>query len=965
MCSHQALQAQDIQVWKEQDGLANRVVNYGLQSSDGYLWLASMGGLHRFDGYSFLTLLAEEGAQKAFGLAESRDTLWVGTDQGVKALDLKIYEGVTFSVPAGTKSGQIIGVAADEDYQIWAVSEAGDLLCRTSDFRWTRLLSPSHTQGLFGEKSKLLISGSFLWLRNRLGECFRIHRQSLVVEGPYFASPNLSEGSLFLHPDHGVLAFGAQGVEQFHEGTGKFVSLWPELGTNLCFALHDYQGRMWLIGEDRKQFLLWHQGVKTDLTQSFFDPKDNTHLNYLFEDRSHNVWVCSNNGFFKISNEPNSFQQLLTPAQVDFPNYIPSFRGMLEDAKGDIFIGGYSGLFRWNPQGRLQRLFDNTIPFSPYILLEADARHLWVVSEGYGLLKVNKQSGELAVMADNSGTLDRFLKAGVRRRDSTLWLGGYQGLWTFHESTATFAPVSFPFGGLDVGALPINHLYTTQDGHLWVSTDKGLYECDSASVLRYYGTHENAHAPLVTQVIHSVLEGPKGKIWIATGGWGVLCLDRNTGQVKPYTTYSGLADNTVAFGLYDGAQGLWFGTNVGLSYLDLTTDQFQNYFVIDGLTHNEFNKGSYLKTRDGRLFFGGVNGVNVARPSSEGSTPSEKHRVQITQIEFLDAQDSLIRIQSPQQIEEGVRLPVHTSYLLLHLGFSDYLKPEKNRYAYQLEGYSDQWISLGEEHILRLASLPHGDYQLNVRATGAKGNQALSQFSLPLYVPQVFYKTWWFITAVIVFVLAAAFLVILQRGRRQRDLANMQLMIATDLHDDVGSALVKVAMKAEMLEEEVPHTLETEMSDIAATCRKVLGNMRDVVWSIDARQSTVPDLFDKIREHVRHQFQSSAFSYGFQFTEELDQVNITPQQKKELFFIVKEAVANVLKHSNGSEVQLKAHKTERKLILEVWDNGEVASLPEGPGMGLRNMRMRADRIGGTLECIAQPGFLVRVHTRIV
>ncbi|MEL6537881.1 MAG: triple tyrosine motif-containing protein, partial [Bacteroidota bacterium] len=881
-----------------------------------------------------------------------------------KALDLHTYAGAEYSIPEGTVSERMIGIVADSAQQIWAVTEVGDLICRTASGAWLRLARPRYASGLFGEKTKLLVQGPYVWVRNRLGECYRVHQTTKQVEGPFLASPNLSEGSLYLHPQHGVLALGARGVEKFEETSQRFEPIWAELGTNLTFALLDYQGRMWLIGEDRKQFFLWHQGTKTDLTRSFFDPKDNTHLNFVFEDRSHNLWVCSNSGLFKISNEPNRFQQLLTPTQMDIANYIPSYRGMLEDAAGNIFVGGYSGLFRWDTQQQWQRLFDNTIPFSPYTLLEADADHLWVISEGYGLLKVDKRSGELTVMPDQSGTLDRFLKSGVRGPDSTLWLGGYQGIWTYHEPTGQFAKVSLPYGDEDVGNLPVNHLYMGRDRHLWVSTDKGLYECDAQRVLHYYGTQATATAALGTQIVNHVLEGPEGHIWMATGGWGVLRLHRENREVKYFTTFSGLADNTVAFGLYDEAGGLWFGTNVGLSYLNLETELFQHYFVIDGLTNNEFNKGSYLRTRDGRLLFGGVNGVNLAQPQPTNVPNSEAHRVQITQVEYLDRRDSLVQIESPQHIAEGLRLPAQTSYLLVSFALSDYLKPEKNRYAYQLAGYSDQWISLGEEHTLRLASLPHGEYQLNVRATGAKGNPAQSLVALPLYVPQIFYKTWWFITGVIVFVLAAVFLVLLQRLRRQRDLANMQLRIATDLHDDVGSALVGVAMKAEMLEEEVPSKLEGDMSEIAATCRKVLGNMRDVVWSIDARQSTLPDLFDKIREHVRQQFQSSTLAYQFRFGAGLEQIQISPQQKKELFFIVKEALANVLKHSTGTEVQVRAHKTDRKLTLEVWDNGTGVLPDSGPGLGLRNMQMRATRVGGTLECQTENGFLIRVQTRV-
>ena len=192
----------------------------------------------------------------------------------------------------------------------------------------------------------------------------------------------------------------------------------------------------------------------------------------------------------------------------------------------------------------------------------------------------------------------------------------------------------------------------------------------------------------------------------------------------------------------------------------------------------------------------------------------------------------------------------------------------------------------------------------------------------------------------------------------------MRTSISSDLHDDVGSVLTRVAMEAEILQDEVTDEQRNSLHEIAQSCRNAMSNMRDVVWSIDSRNKHVGSLFDKLREHTRNMFEDSHFIYQMELSEKATQLSISPSEKREIYLIYKEAINNILKHSNGNIVHVHVLVVDGYWSLTIFDNGTPFLERSSTGSGTKNMLMRTERIGATLIIDREDGYKVELKMRI-
>ena len=191
-------------------------------------------------------------------------------------------------------------------------------------------------------------------------------------------------------------------------------------------------------------------------------------------------------------------------------------------------------------------------------------------------------------------------------------------------------------------------------------------------------------------------------------------------------------------------------------------------------------------------------------------------------------------------------------------------------------------------------------------------------------------------------------------------LNKLRLDLSTELHDEVGSLLTGLAMQAELLERSAKGAQVDQLQRIATTSRKAMLNMRDVVWVADSRKGQWMHLVDRINDFALETLEAKGISYQLQTTG-IKEEKISSETKKELYLIAKEAIANVVKHSNASQVKIDLEWTSKVLKLEITDNGNSSgSEINTSGSGLSNIKMRAQRIGASVMFQQQEGFSVQV-----
>lgn len=189
---------------------------------------------------------------------------------------------------------------------------------------------------------------------------------------------------------------------------------------------------------------------------------------------------------------------------------------------------------------------------------------------------------------------------------------------------------------------------------------------------------------------------------------------------------------------------------------------------------------------------------------------------------------------------------------------------------------------------------------------------------------------------------------------------SIKTRISSDLHDDVGTILAGIAMQSELLSLSLSDQQKAEMQEMSEMSRDAMERMRDIVWSMDSKKDKYENLLDKMRDYAKNKLGRSSFSYKFEVDGVEGSEIINPDVRKNLYLIFKEALTNIFKHSKGDKVVIQLTKDVKGLLLSIHDNGPFSEIAKTEGMGLSNMKMRAEKLGGTFSIDREDGFGVRV-----
>jgi nitrate/nitrite-specific signal transduction histidine kinase len=284
--------------------------------------------------------------------------------------------------------------------------------------------------------------------------------------------------------------------------------------------------------------------------------------------------------------------------------------------------------------------------------------------------------------------------------------------------------------------------------------------------------------------------------------------------------------------------------------------------------------------------------------------------------------------------------------------------PEKVRFKHRLEGFGD-WVEAGAERSAYYNSLAPGNYRFQVIACNNDGVWNETGAMLAFQMLPHYWQTWWFKTTVVAAVMAL--LVVFYRARvdRLREIEELRIQIASDLHDDVGSRLTKVAMVTELVDRETASTdrSKTHIENISGTVREITRAMDEIVWTINPRNDTLDHLANYVFQYATEYFQNTGVRCRLDVPAELPDDAISTEERHNLFMAVKEAFNNVLKHSAATEVRVGLTVADELLTITIADNGRgVSSNLTGPGGdGLVNMKQRLQRIGGRFAFRSTPG----------
>jgi signal transduction histidine kinase len=314
---------------------------------------------------------------------------------------------------------------------------------------------------------------------------------------------------------------------------------------------------------------------------------------------------------------------------------------------------------------------------------------------------------------------------------------------------------------------------------------------------------------------------------------------------------------------------------------------------------------------------------------------------------------------SQQEISE-IEMKPFDQYFTVNWTMPNYFQNSKNQYYTKLEGFEDRWFFQGNTASIRYNKLPAGDYTLRIRGSDSNGNFSDKELELPISVKQIFFKTWWFISLLFLVVFGITYSVFNYRIQQLKAIDNLRTKISSDLHDDVGSLLSGLAMQTEMLELNASEKDKSKLQRITKISREAIDKMRDLVWSIDNRRERVQDLIERMNELADELLLPNDIAYQINNGNLNINKKLPITVKQELFFIYKEAITNILRHSNADRVIVSFKNNSGLGLLKITDNGTKSRHNSKTGLGMENMKMRAEKINAEINFYNVKGFTILI-----
>ena len=525
-----------------------------------------------------------------------------------------------------------------------------------------------------------------------------------------------------------------------------------------------------------------------------------------------------------------------------------------------------------------------------------------------------------------------------------------------------------------------NYLLYSRRGELLLGTqNRGLIGFDPATSLAksYDIIVRSGQQPEVEMnaiTVNTIYEDTGGRWWLGTDA-GLRVYNTIDSTVRRYVRQDGLSNNTVVGIVPDSTGGYWLSTYNGIVHLpsDLDNGTFRRYYQEDGLASASFIKYCALRDNSGRYFFGGEGGLSVFR-DDDLSVESAGSDVMLTEVTIYGRGDHRSIVHDLDQLKD-ITVYANEKSIAISFALPVGQRPSLTQFRVKLDGFNESWQELRNERTVRYNNLPSGQYTLMVQGAGANGNYGEKYLSLGIRVRQYLIEKTWF-QFVIAIVIVGLFFFILQAKLRER-LRNEQLrtQLSSDIHDEVSGLLAGITLQAELLQHRTDdEKLRLRLQTVGEAGRNAMSKMSDVIWSIDSRRDNVGNLLQRMQEHADEVLLPLDIRYDFKATGFIIEQELPGNIRQDLYFIYKEAVNNIARHSDATFVEIELEQYAQTFEMFIRDNGSGKKKATDPkysssrftpktGQGKDNMRMRAQRLRAELTIDDRAGYTLTLRMR--
>ncbi len=843
-------------------GLAQESVLAIVQDRQGFIWLGTQAGLTRFDGYR--TIVYKSAVADPHSLVDNwvrvlhMDTagrMWVGTDGGLDRYDPLTKTFSHFlpqeSSQRGSGNRHVRALADDGAGGLWVASADGLHHFDAASGRYTSWHHDAADAGSLASdqvSSLARDAAGRLWIGTAAGLDMLApgaqHFQHYLVAAPGDTRGNAvaalqldHEQTLWVGTMTALEQWRLQGAQPQRRRLGAKEGLRP--GSDITVIYQDAEANVW-IGSHADGMYRWLPGE--DRLVSYRHQFSDNHsvadnqISALYRDRVGTLWVGTwNDGASRVDLGSGGFARVVR--QADQPHTLSDnkVRAIVADGHGRLWLGSSGGLNLFDPISGEGKVYRHD-PANPASLSSDQLTALWREKTGAlwigsssGVNRLDPASGAISALSFSHGdAASDTIRNIVGDRNGILWIATRGGLHRLDPKTmAVQTYVHDPSDSNSLSDNVVRPILEDRRGNLWIGTFNGLDLLDRKSgKFRHYRRDPGDPSSISHDEVHYLYEDPHGAIWVGTAAGLNKMEIGSDGSIRfrRYLHKDGIADDAIASILQDDAGDLWLSTNSGLSRLNVNTGLVRNYSGADGTIEGAYFDGSALRTPDGTLYFGGFNGITAFAPADvheNGVAPT----VAITDFQIFNKSLKPGQGEHPDVLKVAIEytsaltLLEQDSVFSLEFAALHYAAPQRNRFAYQLQGFDEDWVVTdSSKRFATYTNLDPGKYLFKVKASNKDGVWNEHAATLEITILPPFWKTWWFRLLLAGLLLGAAYAVYRARIRGLR----LQRLRLEQL---VGSRTAEIEQKNQLL---LQRKRELELRQLEAESQRAEAEQRRV-----------------------------------------------------------------------------------------------------------------------------------------
>ena len=718
-----------------EDGLSQSTVETIYQDSKGYIWIGTNDGLDRYNGYEFKHYKHDKYDKNSIAnnyivdiIEDKNGYIWVSTIGGLSRIN--------------PDKDEIKNYYSKEDSGNLSNSNLWQILC-TKD---NRLIAST-------------IDGLNVYDKNKDKFTRILYKEGELPSQYIYSLEEDLYGHIWVGTDNGLVELDKDLniVKSYHDTIGD---------SDVYNVYDDSKGNIWVCTLDNGLFKinLDDKSVENYKNNNSKRSIPSNNVRDIISDSEGKLWIATDKGLCTFDYEREEFITYNKKLYQSNSLIDDEIFCLLKDSSGLIWIGTYSGISRFNPNSnfthfKLDPYEDNSISGNViHGIYEDDDKTLWIgtnesgvnIINGESIKHLNKENSNivsdlieditgfknyifigtnegLSVLVKNDKTAKNYTITNYTTKDGLpsnkirslfidskgyLWIGTNKGLAILDTNNNKIIDITYILDEMGVSDKFIRAVYEDSKGNYYIGCflEGGLIKINpNTKEYKIYKNIENDDSSISNNSIRYINEDLYGNILVGTSH-GINILNLSTDKFNHYTEKDGLINNTIYGILVDKNNGIWMSTNAGISKLSTEDATFKNFTITDGLQSNEFNGRACFKSKDGNMYFGGINGFNVFNSQDiELSTFEPKVIFDNFEINGTNKKDiSNIKFKSN---ENNIKINFFTN---------DYKNTKTTQYYYKLEGLENEW-NMTNSNSLVFVNLGSGDYTLKIKTITQHG----------------------------------------------------------------------------------------------------------------------------------------------------------------------------------------------------------------------------------------------------